>query len=120
MGGAGACGGAAHGGGAGGARAAARGAARLLDAGDGHDAAPLLLFDLNGTLTSHTAVRRGAGCNRMRPGTHHLRRLQVCVFFIPTTYLYVGLAYATASCNRQLCYVGGAKVPAVCTAQRQQ
>ena len=52
------------------------GGRRFLDAGDPPDAPPLLLFDLNGTLTSHTAARRSAGANRMRPGTHHLRRLQ--------------------------------------------
>lgn len=50
--------------------------ARFLDAWDPPDAPPLLLFDLNGTLTSHTTARRSAGRNSMRPGTHHLRRLQ--------------------------------------------
>lgn len=50
-----------------------------MDAGDAPDAPPLLLFDLNGTLTSHTFVRRSCGRNRMRPGTNHLRRLQVSV-----------------------------------------
>jgi hypothetical protein len=41
------------------------------------DPRPILLFDLNGTLTSHTAQRRSAGINRMRPGIHHLMRLHV-------------------------------------------
>ena len=52
------------------------GGALFLDARDPPDAPPLLLFDLNGTLTSHTTARRSAGRNSMRPGTHHLRRLQ--------------------------------------------
>jgi hypothetical protein len=95
LGGAGAGAGASHGSGAGGARAPARGGARQLDASDGRGTAPLLLFDLNGTLTSHTAVRRGAGCNRMRPGTHHLRRLQVRGYFIPTVHPTHRRAFAT-------------------------
>jgi hypothetical protein len=37
----------------------------------------ILLFDLNGTLTSHTSKRRSAGINRMRPGLDHMQRLQV-------------------------------------------
>jgi hypothetical protein len=37
----------------------------------------ILLFDLNGTLTSHTSKRGSSGVNKMRPGIHHLRRLQV-------------------------------------------
>jgi len=37
---------------------------------------PILLFDLNGTITSHTSMRRSAGRNEMRPGIHHLRRLK--------------------------------------------
>jgi hypothetical protein len=41
------------------------------------DTRPILLFDLNGTLTSHTAQRRSAGVNRMRPGLRHLMRLHV-------------------------------------------
>ena len=44
---------------------------------DDPDPRPIVLFDLNGTLTSHTAKRRSAGANKMRPGTPHLRRLQV-------------------------------------------
>jgi hypothetical protein len=36
-----------------------------------------LLFDLNGTLTSHTSKRRSAGINRMRPGLDNMQRLQV-------------------------------------------
>ena len=43
---------------------------------DLEDSRPILLFDLNGTLTSHTSKRRSAGRNCPRPGTHHLRRLQ--------------------------------------------
>jgi hypothetical protein len=41
------------------------------------DARAILLFDLNGTLTSHTSKRRSAGRNRPRPGTRELRRLLV-------------------------------------------
>lgn len=41
------------------------------------DTRPILLFDLNGTLTSHTAQRKSAGINLMRPGIHHLMRLHV-------------------------------------------
>ena len=44
---------------------------------DDPDPRPIVLFDLNGTLTSHTASRRSAGTNKMRPGTPDLRRLQV-------------------------------------------
>lgn len=44
----------------------------------GADSRIVLLFDLNGTLTSHTSKRRSAGINRMRPGLLHLQRLQVC------------------------------------------
>jgi hypothetical protein len=44
---------------------------------DDPDPRPIVLFDLNGTLTSHTAKRRSAGNNKMRPGTPNLRRLQV-------------------------------------------
>ncbi|EFJ49251.1 hypothetical protein VOLCADRAFT_104348 [Volvox carteri f. nagariensis] len=36
----------------------------------------ILLFDLNGTLTSHTSVRRAQGTTRLRPGTAHLTRLR--------------------------------------------
>ena len=43
------------------------------------DLRPLLLFDLNGTLTAHTSVRQSSGKNAMRPGLHHLRRLQVSI-----------------------------------------
>lgn len=48
-----------------------------LDDGLPDDGRIILLFDLNGTLTSHTAQRHSAGVNRMRPGTHHLLRLKV-------------------------------------------
>ena len=48
-----------------------------LDAADAEDALPILLFDLNGTLTNHTASRRGSGATVVRPGVQHLRRLKV-------------------------------------------
>lgn len=51
-----------------------------LDAADVEDALPILLFDLNGTLTNHTASRRGSGSTVVRPGVQHLRRLKVCLF----------------------------------------
>ena len=50
---------------------------RFVDEEAGQDTRPILLFDLNGTLTSHTAAKRSAGRSLMRPGIHHLRRLQV-------------------------------------------
>jgi len=37
----------------------------------------VLLFDLNGTLTSHTSKRRSSGINKLRPGTKHLLKLKV-------------------------------------------
>ncbi|BDA48138.1 probable bifunctional polynucleotide phosphatase/kinase at N-terminal half [Coccomyxa sp. Obi] len=40
-----------------------------------NDTRPIALFDLNGTLTSHTARRQSAGINKIRPGVHHLMRL---------------------------------------------
>lgn len=44
---------------------------------------PILLFDANGTLTSHTSMRRSAGVHRARPGVEHLRRLSVrCAGFV--------------------------------------
>ena len=49
----------------------------FVDAEVGQDMRPILLFDLNGTLTSHTFARRSAGRSLMRPGIQHLRRLQV-------------------------------------------
>lgn len=52
-------------------------AAYFVDEGAGQDTRPILLFDLNGTLTSHTAARRSAGRSLVRPGIPHLRRLQV-------------------------------------------
>ena len=42
----------------------------------GQDDRPFLLFDLNGTLTSHTHKRQSSGINLMRPGIHHLMQLQ--------------------------------------------
>ena len=41
------------------------------------DPRPILLFDLNGTLTEHRAQKGGAGVNHMRPGISELRRLAV-------------------------------------------
>ena len=45
------------------------------------DAAPsskiCLMFDANGTVTSHTSMRKTVGLHQARPGTHHLRRLKV-------------------------------------------
>ena len=52
-------------------------AGHFVDDDDGQDTRPILLFDLNGTLTSHTFARRSAGRSLMRPGIPHLRRLQV-------------------------------------------
>ena len=46
------------------------------DAASMQDTRPILLFDLNGTLTSHTAAKHSSGKTLIRPGTHHLRRLQ--------------------------------------------
>ena len=37
---------------------------------------PLLLFDLNGCLTSHTAARNSSGVTKLRPGIELLRGLQ--------------------------------------------
>ena len=45
----------------------------------GQDDRPFLLFDLNGTLTSHTHKRQSSGINLMRPGIHHLMQLQASV-----------------------------------------
>ncbi|GLC33747.1 hypothetical protein PLESTB_000111500 [Pleodorina starrii] len=36
----------------------------------------ILLFDLNGTLTCHTSVRKAQGVTKLRPGTEHLVRLR--------------------------------------------
>lgn len=44
------------------------------------DMRPILLFDLNGTLTQHTAARRSTGKSVLRPGTHHLLRLLVSLW----------------------------------------
>jgi hypothetical protein len=50
----------------------------ILPRWDGGDhEPPLLLFDLNGTLTSHTAARNSSGITRLRPCIHLLRKLQV-------------------------------------------
>ncbi|PRW56924.1 P-loop containing nucleoside triphosphate hydrolase [Chlorella sorokiniana] len=37
---------------------------------------PILMFDANGVLTSHTSMRRSSGLHIARPGTAHLRRLK--------------------------------------------
>ncbi|KAA6429781.1 MAG: P-loop containing nucleoside triphosphate hydrolase [Trebouxia sp. A1-2] len=50
--------------------------AQFVDEDISADSRPILLFDLNGTLTSHTAAKRSSGKSLMRPGIHHLRRLQ--------------------------------------------
>lgn len=50
--------------------------AHFVDEDISADSRPILLFDLNGTLTSHTAAKRSSGKSLMRPGVHHLRRLQ--------------------------------------------
>lgn len=47
----------------------------LLDAQP--SAKPILMFDANGVLTSHTSMRRSSGLHIARPGTQHLRRLKV-------------------------------------------
>ena len=52
-------------------------ASYFVDEDVGQETRPILLFDLNGTLTSHTAAKRSAGRSLMRPGIHNLRRLQV-------------------------------------------
>ncbi len=49
----------------------------FVDEDISQDPRPILLFDLNGTLTSHTAAKRSSGKSLMRPGVFHLRRLQV-------------------------------------------
>ena len=48
----------------------------MVGRGAGQDDRPFLLFDLNGTLTSHTHKRQSSGINLMRPGIHHLMQLQ--------------------------------------------
>lgn len=57
--------------------------AQFVDEDISADSRPILLFDLNGTLTSHTAAKRSSGKSLMRPGIHHLRRLQVRGNVIP-------------------------------------
>lgn len=54
---------------------------------DEDDPRPIILFDLNGTLTQHTAVRRSSGKSIMRPGTHHLLRLLVILRGLFCCYL---------------------------------
>eukprot|EP00210_Caulerpa_lentillifera_P004310 g4113.t1 len=41
-----------------------------------HEHDIVLLFDLNGTLTSHTKQRRASRINKLRPGVKHLLRLK--------------------------------------------
>lgn len=57
--------------------------AHFVDEDVSADSRPVLLFDLNGTLTSHTAAKRSSGKSLMRPGINHLRRLQVRGHVIP-------------------------------------
>lgn len=53
----------------------------------GDDEPPLLLFDLNGTLTSHTAARHSSGITRLRPCIQLLRRLQVRARALSVAYM---------------------------------
>jgi hypothetical protein len=48
----------------------------LLDAAEPTDARPILLFDLNGTLTAHTSVKKKSGMRALRPGTAALLQLK--------------------------------------------
>lgn len=66
----------------------------LHDDGSNQDSRPILLFDLNGTLTSHTAARHSSGKTLIRPGTHHLRRLQASL---------ACAAAGSKTCCQQLC-----------------
>lgn len=62
---------------------------------DGEPSAkPILMFDANGVLTSHTAMRRSSGLHKARPGTPHLRRLKVGPWLCVLAWLQVtrGLA----------------------------
>ena len=63
--------------------------AHFVDEDISADSRPILLFDLNGTLTSHTAAKRSSGKSLMRPGVHHLRRLQVGGNVIPLLHSLV-------------------------------
>lgn len=59
---------------------------RFLDDGATvEDKRPILLFDLNGTLTSHTAARHSSGKTLIRPGIQHLRRVQVSKSLVADT-----------------------------------
>ncbi|KAL4452322.1 hypothetical protein ABPG75_007984 [Micractinium tetrahymenae] len=57
-----------------------------LDANTGTK--PILMFDANGCITSHTSMRRSSGIHKPRPGIHHLRRLK--------EHFHVGM-YSSAS-----------------------
>ena len=48
---------------------------RHIDATLGVDPRPIVLFDLNGTLTCHTFVRQSSGKTSIRPGLASLRPL---------------------------------------------
>ncbi len=48
----------------------------LLDAAEPADPRPILLFDLNGTLTAHTSVKKKSGERALRPGTKALLQLK--------------------------------------------
>lgn len=51
-----------------------------------HDPRPIVLFDLNGTLTQHRSQTGGPGSSSARPGIRQLRKLQVVRHFrIPTS-----------------------------------
>lgn len=57
---------------------------------DEMDPRPIILFDLNGTLTQHTAVRNSTGNTMLRPGIEHLVKLQVkCSGFADTPHMHL-------------------------------
>ena len=70
---------------------------RFLDINT-NDTRPVLLFDLNGTLTSHTAAKRSSGRSLMRPGIHHLRRLQVISILSHTSLVPCSLVARWTRC----------------------
>lgn len=54
-----------------------RAALQKLDVNGVDKAKIVILFDLNGTLTTHTAAKHSGGKSVVRPGIKELRRLQV-------------------------------------------
>lgn len=70
-----------------------------LDAG-APSAKPILMFDANGCLTSHTSMRRSAGIHQARPGIEHMRRLVVRA--AATAAASVDLDVVRWVCNRLL------------------